>query len=109
MISPDQIKSAYDEFLEKDEAHFQAEERRIEATQTRENAYNAAFDEAVSMGITDEAKKHQWAVKNTKLLLEEQHVAEKATRKAAHEYKQSGIKVDSLNKQVESAKVALQK
>jgi len=109
MISTEQIKSAYEELLAKDEAQFQAEEKRITAVEVREEAYNRALDEARLDGITEEARQHQKAQKATRELLTALHVADRESRKAQHEYRQAGMLVDSLNKQVETAKVALQK
>jgi hypothetical protein len=109
MITPDQIKVAYEELLAKDEAQYQAEEKRIEAVEKREDAYQKAMEDARSDGIMDEGKIHQKAQKATRKQLTALHVAEKAIRRASHEYRQAGITVDGLNKQVEAAKVALQK
>ena len=107
MITPDQIAKAYDVFLEKDKAVFLAEEKRIEASEAREKAYNQALDEARLDGITEEARQHQKAQKATRECLTKLHLAERTSRLAQHESRQAGILVDSLNKQVEAEKLAL--
>lgn len=109
MIAPEQIAAAYDLLLEKDVAQFEAEENRIEKANTREKKFMDAINEAQSDGITDPGRQQQKAHKATREELTALNLAEKASRKAQHEYRQAGIKVDSLNKQNEAAKLALQK
>jgi len=109
MITPDEIKAAYEELLEKDEAHFAAEEDRIEKANARDKKFMEAINEAQSDGITDPGRQQQKAQKATREELTALNLAEKASRKASHEMRQAGIKVDSLVKQMESAKLALQK
>jgi len=107
MIAPnivDQIAEAYNVLIEKGTAQYTAEEKRIAAVEAREEAYNRALDEARLDGITEEARQHQKAQKATRELLTALHIAEREGRKAQHEYRQAGIKVDSLNKQVEAVK-----
>jgi len=108
MITEEQIRLAYEELLVADNAQFQAEEERINAVQVREDAYNNALEEARLDGITEEARQHQKAQKATRSHLTSVHLHESASRKAAHEYRQAGIKVDSLVRQMEATKLALQ-
>lgn len=112
MIVPDivdQITEAYNILIEMDTANYEAEENRIAAAQARENKFLEAINEAQADGITDPGRQQQKAQKATREELTALHLAERASRKAAHEYRQAGIKLDSLNKQVEAAKIALQK
>lgn len=109
MITQEQISAAYERLMEKETCQYEAEEKRIEAVEKREDAYQKAIEEARSDGITDDGKLHQKALKATRKHLTALHLAEKASRKAQHEYRQAGMQVDCLNKMVESAKAALQK
>jgi hypothetical protein len=105
----EQISAAYSILMEKETAHYEAEEKRIEAVEKREDAYQKATEEARSDGITDEGRIHQKALKATRKHLTVLHVAEKASRKAQHEYRLAGMQVDCLNKMVEAGKLANQK
>jgi hypothetical protein len=103
------IAEAYNALMEKETGQFEAEEKRIDAVEKREDAYQKAMEEARLDGITDDGKIHQKAQKATRKHLTALHVAEKATRKAAHEYRQAGMKVDCLNKMVAATEAARQK
>lgn len=108
MIAPnivDQISEAYNQMIEKDAAHFQAEERRIAAANSRETKFVDAINEAHADGITDPGRQQQKAQKATREELTALHLAEKASRKTQHELRQAGMKVDCLNKMVEAAEL----
>ena len=105
MITADTIKGAYDALIEANENQFGAEEGRIEAAQAREKAYVEAMDEALNDGITDQMRIQKKAEKATRKQLTALHLKEKASRKAQHQYRQAGILVDSLNRQLEAEKL----
>ena len=109
MITPEQIATAYDAFLKADEAQFQAEETRIEKAIIREEKMMAAINEAIADGVTDPGRQQQKANRATREELTALRLAEKESRKAQHAVRQAGIVVDSLNKQAEAEKLALQK
>jgi len=109
MISEEQIKAAYADLLEKDRLQYEAEENRIVAANARETKYLEAINEAQADGITDPGRQQQKAQKATREELTALHQAEKASRKAAHEYRQAGINADSLIKQMDAIKIALQR
>jgi len=108
MISADQMKAAYDNFGEKCCLQYEAEEARIQAVEAREEAYNRALDEARLDGITEEGRQHQRAQKATRDLLTALHVAERSSRKANHDVRIAGVEVDSLVRQQEAYKQAIQ-
>jgi len=109
MVQSNDIKAAYEKLEAAKEELYQREEARIEATLHREAAFIDAVDEARADGITDPARQQQKAMKATRELLAEQNLAEKASRRAQHEYTMAGIRVDSLNRQVEVEKLVLQR
>ena len=109
MITPETIAAAYSELLEKDSAQFEAEEYRIEKSLAREKKYMETINEAQADGITDPARQQQKAMKATREELTALNLAEKAARKAAHAYRQAGIRVDSLVKQMQAHELAKQK
>jgi hypothetical protein len=108
MITPEQIRAACEDLLAADEAQFSAEEDRIGAANARDKKFMEAINDAQADGITDPGRQQQKAMKATREELTALHLAEKASRLAQHNYRQAGIKVDSLNKQVEAGKLAAQ-
>lgn len=109
MITPSQIADAYDAFLKADNAQFQAEEDRIQKSIEREEKMMAAINEAIADGVTDPGRQQQKAQRATRGELTWLRLAELESRKAQHAARQAGIVVDSLNKQLEAEKLALQK
>jgi hypothetical protein len=95
------LEKAYADLEEAEEKLYQAEEARIEAAIARETAYLAAINEAVADGITDPGRQQQKAQRATRDQLTALHQAEKASRKAQHEYKIAGMKLDSINRQIQ--------
>lgn len=108
MITPDRIKAAYEDLLAADEAQFIAEENRVRAANAREGKFLEAVNEAQADGITDPGRQQQKAMKATREELTALHLAEKASRLAQHNYRRAGIQVDSLNRQMEAEKLAVQ-
>lgn len=95
------LREAY-ALLEEAEARlYEAEEARIDAAIARETAYLAAISEAVADGITDPGRQQQKAQRATREQLTTLHLAEKDSRLAQHEYKIAGIRLDSLNRQIQ--------
>lgn len=88
------------------ESLYEAEEARIAAAIDREKKLVEAISEAQADGITDPNRQQQKALKATREELTRLHQAEKAARKAQHEYTMAGIRVDGLNKQLEAEKLA---
>lgn len=109
MIKVEDLKTAYDELLKADNEQFEAEEARIEAANAREKAFVEAMDEAISDGITDQMRIQKKAEKATRTQLAALQAAEKGSRIAQHVYRQAGIKVDSLNRQMEAKKLVMQR
>jgi hypothetical protein len=105
MVQPTDIKAAYEKLEAAKESLFQAEEARIEAAQNRETKFMEAVNEAAADGIADPGRQQQKALKATRDELTALHSAEKASRRAQHEYTMAGIRVDSLNKQLEAEKL----
>ena len=109
MISPEEIKAAYDEMIEAAMTVHESEEDRIEKAEERETAYQDAANEARVDGVVDEGKVHNKALKRTRSELTALHVAEKTSRKAKNALQIAGMKVDSLIRQQEAYKMASQK
>lgn len=109
MITADDIKKAYEVLLSADENQFHAEEARIEAAQVRERAYLMAMEEAIADGVRDQAILQKKGEKGSRKQLQKLQQKEKESRAAAHQYRQAGILVDSLNRQIEAEKVSRQK
>jgi hypothetical protein len=106
MITTEQISAAYDALMQAETAQYEAEEKRIEAANARESAFMKAMDRArLEDEISDPGKLQQRGERGSREELTALHIAEKAARKAQHEYRLAGMKVDSLNKQVEASKV----
>ena len=100
-VNSEKLQAAYT-LLEDAEVYlFQAEEARIEAAIARETAYLAAVSEAIADGITDPGRQQQKAQRATRDQLTTLHLAEKASRLAQHNYKIAGIRLDSLNRQIQ--------
>lgn len=99
------LEKAYAALEDAEEKLFQAEEARIEAAIDREKAYLAAISEAVADGITDPGRQQQKAQRATRDQLTTLHLAEKASRKAQHNYKIAGIRLDCLNRQIQLAQL----
>lgn len=95
------LQAAYEVMIVAETALYEAEENRIEAAIARENAFLAAINEAVADGITDPGRQQQKAQRATRDQLTALHQAEKASRKAQHEYKIAGMKLDSINRQIQ--------
>lgn len=108
MITPDQIKEAYDALQYAADLQFQAEEVRIGKAIARETKFLEAMNEAQGDGITDPGRQQQKAQRATREELTALNLAEKESRKAQHQYRIAGMKVDSLNKQLEAEKLARQ-
>jgi hypothetical protein len=106
MATSNDIKAAYENLAATKESLYEAEEARIEAVLARETAFMEAINEAQADGITDPGRQQQKALKATREELTKLHQAEKAARKASHLYTMAGIRVDSLNKQLEAEKLA---
>jgi len=104
MAKPEDIRAAYEKLEAAKETLHQAEEARIEAAQTREEKFLDAINEAQADGITDPGKQQQKAMRATREQLTALHLAEKESRKAQHCYTMAGIRVDSLNRQLEAEK-----
>lgn len=103
------LAAAYAALEEAEEKLFQAEEARIEAAIARETAYLVAIQEAVADGITDPGRQQQKAQRATREQLTALHQAEKASRSAQHNYKIAGIRLDSLNRQIQLAQLLLER
>ena len=95
------LQAAYDGLMAAETALYEAEEKRIEAAIARENAFLAAINEAVADGITDPGRQQQKAQRSTRDQLTALHQAEKASRKAQHEYKIAGMKLDAHNRKIQ--------
>ena len=99
------LEKAYAALEDAEEKLFQAEEARIEAAIDREKAYLAAVSDAITDGITDPGRQQQKAQRATRNQLTTLHMAEKASRKAQHNYKIAGIRLDALNRQIQLAQL----
>jgi len=110
MATSNDIKAAYEKLEAAKEELYLKEEARIEAILAREKAFMAAMDRArVEDEITDPGKLQQRGERGSRAELTDLHIAEKSSRKAQHDYTMAGIRVDSLNKQIEAEKLALQR
>lgn len=106
MITPNEIKNAYEALgIAADDQH-KAEEARIVAAIAREKAYVAAMDDAIGDGIRDEVMLRRKGERASRKQLDSLQKAEKAARVAAHGYRQAGIKVDGIIRQLEAEKLA---
>jgi hypothetical protein len=108
MVTPTEIKKAYEELDEASNEQYEAEEVRIIAAITRDKAYVAEMHEAAGDGVKDQIVLQRRCEKATRKQLETLQKAEKASRKAAQCYRSAGIKVDSLIRQMEAEKLAMQ-
>ena len=104
-VGPEDLRAAYAALEDAEVYLFQAEEARIEAAIERETAYLAAVSEAIADGITDPGRQQQKAQRATRDQLTTLHLAEKASRKAQHNYKIAGIRLDCLNRQIQLAQL----
>jgi hypothetical protein len=108
MISADEIKKAYEALEKASEKQYDAEENRIAAAIVRDRAYVAEMNEASIDGVRDQPTLQRRCEKATRKQLESLQKAEKVSRKAAQCYRQAGIRVDSLIRQMEAEKLAMQ-
>jgi IS5 family transposase len=108
MVNADEIKKAYEDLGKASEKQYEAEEARIAAAISRDKAYVAEMNEAASDGVKDQMILQRRCEKATRKQLEALQKAEKASRKAAQCYRQAGIRVDSLVRQLEAEKLAMQ-
>lgn len=109
MVKPEEVKSAYDEFAAAETDVYKAEDEKIAAEITYNKAFAEGIEEAISDGITDPMKINRKGEKNSKNELGLLQEKEKIWRNAQLLYKQAGIKVDSLVRQMEAERLALQK
>jgi hypothetical protein len=101
----EEVQNAYAELMRLDEEQFIAEENRIIATQIREKAFLGAMEEAIADGIRDQAILQKKGDRGSREELQKLQESEKASRLAAHKCRQAGMKVDSLNKQMDAHKI----
>jgi hypothetical protein len=104
MITAKQIEEAYGSLAKAEETQYLTEEARIAATIKRDEAFGKAIDQAKANDIMDPQKQQVAAFKATSTLLKKQQAAEKASREAAHKYRQAAILADSLRSQLDAQK-----